>query len=195
MDDKKPVLDRVAYEIFLKKGYKNTNVAEISKEAGISVGAFYKYYDSKEAIFAEIYIRENEAMRAGLVERVDWNLPALLVMEEIFGYIQEKMLSNKILAEWNNPKIHERMRHYYLSEEGIAGNSFHRFLLDYIRRYLEQSGYDAEEIRKIVRVYEMMYFIDCNVKEEEFPDKTETLKVMLTYFIRGISKERKGEGI
>lgn len=190
MDEKKLLLNKAAYEIFLQNGYKATNIVEISKKAGISVGAFYKYYDSKEDLFTEIYIRENEKMRGALLKEIDWNLHPLQVMEELFQYIQEHMLNNKILAEWNNSKINDRLQQYYLSEEGINNNSFHQFLLNYIDRYLKKSGYREDEIAKIIRVYEMMYFIDCNVKEEEFADKTETLRVMLHYFIQGVLKSK-----
>lgn len=190
MDDKKKALEQAAYQIFLQHGYKHTNIAEISKQAGISVGSFYKYYDSKEEIFVELYIRENESVRRKLLENINLDLEPLSVMDQFFQYIEQNMLSNKILAEWNNPKISDRLRKYYLSEEGVRGNSMHQFILNYIRKYLAELGYPEAEIGKIIRVYELTYFIDCNVKEEEFADKTETLKVMLKYFIRGVMKNQ-----
>lgn len=190
MDEKKIALDKAAYEIFLKNGYKNTNIAEISKKAGISVGAFYKYYDSKEDIFVDIYIRENESMRSKLLNKMNWKLQPLEVMTELFQYIEKNMLNNKILAEWNNPKLNDKLRNYYLSEEGIRNNSFHQFILSYIKKYLVELGYQEDEIAKIIRVYEMTYFIDCNVTEEEFAGKNETLKVMLNYFIQGVLQDK-----
>lgn len=35
-------------------GYKKTNIDELCKEAGISKGAFYLFFDSKEAIFCDV---------------------------------------------------------------------------------------------------------------------------------------------
>ena len=35
-------------------GYKKTSVDEICKQAGISKGAFYLFFESKEALFCEV---------------------------------------------------------------------------------------------------------------------------------------------
>ena len=42
--------------LFSKKGYKNTNVAEITKMAGVATGTFYNYYPSKEKLLSLIHI-------------------------------------------------------------------------------------------------------------------------------------------
>ena len=54
--DKKQALKSAAYEIFSKKGYKATGISEIARQAHMAVGSFYNYYESKEAIFLDIYI-------------------------------------------------------------------------------------------------------------------------------------------
>lgn len=186
MDEKKKLILRAAHDIFAENGYKQTNIARISKRAGISVGSFYKYYESKEEVFVQVYIQENERMRKLVIEEVDWQASPLQVMEELFDQIINHQLSNRILSEWNNPKVGDRLRSYYLSKEGTSGNSFHRFIIDYIFKYLSDAGYGDEEIRQILRVYELVYFIDCGVSEEDFAEKEKTIKVLLTYFIKGV---------
>ncbi len=57
--DKKQSLKTAAYEVFSKKGYKATGISEIARQAGVAVGSFYNYYESKEAIFLDIYIDES----------------------------------------------------------------------------------------------------------------------------------------
>lgn len=47
-------LDRIlsaAMEEFLAKGFKSASLRNIVKTAGVTTGAFYGYYDSKEALF------------------------------------------------------------------------------------------------------------------------------------------------
>lgn len=44
------VLVAAAEEVFWKKGYVDARVADIVDEAGVSHGAFYTYFDSKEAV-------------------------------------------------------------------------------------------------------------------------------------------------
>ena len=45
--DKKQALKVAAHDIFSKTGYKATGISEIAKQAGVAVGSFYNYYDSK----------------------------------------------------------------------------------------------------------------------------------------------------
>ena len=50
-------LDRIhaaARDEFLAKGYQATSLRNIVKTAGVTTGAFYGYYDSKEALFAAL---------------------------------------------------------------------------------------------------------------------------------------------
>lgn len=46
MPDKKEELFRADRELFYSKGFKDVNVSEITKIAGVAVGTFYNYYSS-----------------------------------------------------------------------------------------------------------------------------------------------------
>ncbi len=52
-DSKKRILD-VAMNLFLQKTYKEVSIQEISDKAGMTKGAFYYHYKSKEQLFLEI---------------------------------------------------------------------------------------------------------------------------------------------
>ena len=52
----KNVILQVAHDIFLKKGYKKTNISEIATKAKIAAGTFYNYFDSKESLFLDILL-------------------------------------------------------------------------------------------------------------------------------------------
>ena len=62
-EDKKVLLKKSAYDVFSKKGYKATGISEIAKRARMAVGSFYNYYDSKEEIFVDVYVDENNRVR------------------------------------------------------------------------------------------------------------------------------------
>lgn len=51
---------KAAEKEFLEKGYFNASLRNISKEAGVTTGALYRYYDSKEALFAALVEEEAE---------------------------------------------------------------------------------------------------------------------------------------
>lgn len=51
-----------ARRVFERLGYLETRVADIVKEAKVAQGTFYTYFDSKEAVFAELAQLNTEAM-------------------------------------------------------------------------------------------------------------------------------------
>ncbi|MEO1083002.1 MAG: helix-turn-helix domain-containing protein, partial [Acidobacteriota bacterium] len=40
-----------ASRAFRRSGFENVSVAEVMKEAGLTVGGFYRHFDSKEELF------------------------------------------------------------------------------------------------------------------------------------------------
>ena len=52
-------------------GYKKTSVDEICKQAGISKGAFYFFYESKEALFCEVLCLVQEEICAGALNLME----------------------------------------------------------------------------------------------------------------------------
>ncbi len=55
-------------ELFLAHGLKKTSVDEITQAAGISKGAFYLFYESKEELFLEIMEQMETDLREGILQ-------------------------------------------------------------------------------------------------------------------------------
>src|SRR5690349_634019 len=55
-------------ELFATQGIKKANVEDLTKAANISKGAFYQFYDSKEALFFEILSQFEDEYHAGLLD-------------------------------------------------------------------------------------------------------------------------------
>ena len=127
--DKKQALKSAAYEVFSKKGYKATGISEIARQAHVAVGSFYNYYESKEAIFLDIYIDENNRVRQTMIEELDWEIDMIDLISQLFAQSRALVSSNKILAEWYNPAIADELHSYYSSEEGKVTNPFHPLLI------------------------------------------------------------------
>ena len=47
-------IQQAALEEFLEKGFRGASLRYIVKQAGVTTGAFYGYFSSKEALFASI---------------------------------------------------------------------------------------------------------------------------------------------
>jgi AcrR family transcriptional regulator len=53
-------------ELFIRYGIRRTNIEDLTRSAGISKGAFYSFYDSKEMLFMDILEAYEAEMRAQL---------------------------------------------------------------------------------------------------------------------------------
>ena len=51
MKDSKEHILAIAFKLFFQKGYKEVTMSELVKESGLSKGAFYHYFSSKEELY------------------------------------------------------------------------------------------------------------------------------------------------
>ena len=186
--DKKQVLKQAAYDVFSKKGYKATAISEVAKQAGMAVGSFYNYYASKEEIFLDVYIDENNRIRQVIMNDIDWEGDVVELIGQLFGQSRSLVSSNKILVEWYNPAISNELHSYYSSEEGKASNPFHQFLIETFTNRMMKEGYSQEKIQEVLEVYHLFYYIDMNITEKDVPNVNQTIETLATYFVKGLFK-------
>ena len=190
MTDKKVELRQAARDVFAQKGYKNTNISDITKRAGMAVGSFYKHYPSKEAIFLDVYIEENETVRGQVIQQVDWQAEPEALIEQFFQVNFSLILHNKILTEWNNPAISGVLHQHFSSEEMKESYHFHQFLVQTFSERLQEEGIAPDLIGKIMQVYQLLYYVDCHTTEADFAGYSEAVQTLVQYFIKGIFADK-----
>lgn len=124
MVDKKAEIFQCAKELFSEKGFKDTNVSDITKLAGMAVGTFYSYYPSKEKLFLDIYMKENVKLKRYIMETVDPNVKPLELMKEAIRLNIEGMNANPILREWFNRDVFSKIERLFHEENGLDEVSF-----------------------------------------------------------------------
>jgi len=137
---------RTAFDLMEKKGYDNITIEEISKKAGVSVGAFYHYFKSKNDILYEIfhraddYFRENEAqikMVPGASGRI----------AEFFKYYARYSILTGL----------EFTKHLYNTEIKFFTVK-DRYMLDLLRNIIEE-GRQSGEIDRVMSTDELCDFL------------------------------------
>ena len=187
-EDKKAALKSAALDIFGQKGYKATGISEIARQAKVAVGSFYNYYDSKEAIFLDVYIEENKRTRQKMMEEIDWQGEAVDLVTQLFAWSRRLISPNKILSEWYNPSISGYLRTYYASENGKKEDTFHQFLIQHFTERMLAEGFSQEKIQEILQVYQLFYYMDMRITENDFPAIGQTIETLATNFVKGIFK-------
>ena len=188
--DKKDRLLAAAHTMFAKNGYKKTSISDITTEADVAVGSFYNYFDTKEDIFVAVYIKENQQARQSIIDAIDWNGEVDRLIEQLFACTMNIVRSNNILGEWTNPAIGPLLQHYYASNAGKNDYVFHRFIITTFRERLAAMGYSAAERAQIIRVYELLYAIDCQPAINARPDYETTMQSLIRYFLKGVSIDK-----
>ncbi|QQO07382.1 TetR/AcrR family transcriptional regulator [Breznakiella homolactica] len=77
----------VAISLIKRNGFEQTGVSDICREAGVSTGAFYHYFKSKQDILFELYIRADRFFERNVDAWVRSRDPAVQVMEYMALYI------------------------------------------------------------------------------------------------------------
>ena len=80
----------VARQEFADNGFENTSIQQIAKKSGISVGAVYKYFENKEALFTAVVQEGLSSLEQFLLElsssEDDILLKAEKIIRELLAY-------------------------------------------------------------------------------------------------------------
>ena len=130
-----------ATQLFSKTGYDATGVAEICQAAGVSKGAFYHHFPTKQAVFMELLTNYLDGIESGfnLMRQEIRNVPqVILQMAEIVGSLfQTADIHLPIFLEFwtqanHDPQVwqasiapYRRYQSYFaeMIQEGIAEGS------------------------------------------------------------------------
>lgn len=163
---RKQELLKIAYSMFVEKGYDNTSIDEIITRAGIAKGTYYYYFPSKVATLEAVIdmMIDEEVGRAQTAVASSMPVPEK-VAAVIYAFRPgqgEESIANAVEAE-ENIILHEKLNKRIISEavpllsevvrEGVAGGIF-----------------DCEQIEERVRMVLILSaraFDDSNVTEND----------------------------
>ncbi len=124
MEDKKEALFGCARELFALKGFRDTAVADITSQAGFSVGTFYNYYPSKDKLFIEILKQETAALMKRIMGSVDLSDDPAKLIKRLLLLNAEGMAENPILAQWYSPDVYSKLEKLFRKEDGLGSMDF-----------------------------------------------------------------------
>ena len=180
MSEKKDIIYNCGKEIFEKKGFKDTNVAEIMKQAGMATGTFYSYYNSKDKLFMEIYNDENAKLKRRILASLNMEAEPILVMKEMMMKNLQGMQENPILREWYNRDVFQKLEKGFREEGGAERVDFlYDSFVEVVRKWQNEGKMRSDiSAEMIMAIFAALVNVDTHKEEiglEYFPQVIEYL--------------------
>jgi AcrR family transcriptional regulator len=175
VEDKKTLIYDCAKALFSDKGFKDTNISEITQKAGMAVGTFYKYYPSKEKLFMDIFLDENAKLKKHCLQSLDLTKSPLEVAGQMMAMNTEGLNANPILREWNNKYVFSKIEQLYREENGLAAVDFlYDSFLEIVKEWQAQGKMRKDiDSKMIMVIFAAIINIDTHKEEiglEYFPE-------------------------
>ncbi|PWB68273.1 hypothetical protein C3F09_11955 [candidate division GN15 bacterium] len=136
---------QAAHQLFASKGYRESSTDDIARKAGLTKGAFYFHFKSKEEILLALMRRQAEGFRQILTEKVDHmsgpgDLLRVMLKECPFESSRE---FRSMVDIWSQAMRVARIRKYFtqIHEEST------RFLVDHMAA---RTGWNRDELYQSV---------------------------------------------
>ncbi|WP_255198677.1 TetR/AcrR family transcriptional regulator [Halorarius litoreus] len=106
-DDERDAIRRQLVEtgrrLFVRYGPEKTNVADITDEVGIAKGTFYRFFDSKSALYFEIFTQERDEflaeVEAALRDIDDPETAIVCLFDHYLTWIEESPLLQRLVVD------------------------------------------------------------------------------------------------
>lgn len=184
VEDKKILIYDIAKEVFSDKGFKETNISEITKKAGVAVGTFYTYYPSKEKLFMDIFLEENEKLKIRCLKSLDLSQSPLEIIRHMLALNIEGMKANPILKEWYNKSVFEKIEQTYREGNGIQTVNFlYDSFLNLVNQWQTQGKMRKDiDSKTIMMIFAAIINVDTHKEEiglEYFPELLEYMTELI----------------
>ena len=127
----------VTGRLFKEKGYDNTTVDEITKEAGIGKGTFFNYFPTKEALLQD-FVKQKEELVFDLVkDQLTRNISTKEKIKKILVLVAK---SNEKDRELTKLFVFEHLKHYGHEERRSTS-------LNHLIQVMFEKGEKTEEFK------------------------------------------------
>lgn len=191
MKDTKSILFNCGKELFSRNGFKDTNVSDITKTSGIGTGTFYNYYSSKEELFMEIYLEENEKLKKKIMKSVNMDQDPGSVVKELMLLNLKGMKSNPILKEWYNKEVSLKIENYFREQKGLNRLDFmYQDFFEIIKKWQEEGKIRNDiDSTMIMAIFTSIITIEIHKEEIGLQYFPEILDYLTDFTMKGLAAD------
>ncbi|EMI11468.1 TetR/AcrR family transcriptional regulator [Anoxybacillus gonensis] len=151
---------------FRQYGIQKTSVAALTEAAGISQGAFYSFFPSKEALFYEVFRQEEQKLKQLLLAK--WMTEPLtqerfaeMLMQAVWAIEQEPIL--RLMIDWKAYEwLVRKLPPEYAQEHTVEDEDA---LVPFIEHWQREGVMINEDARTIVAIIRS-FFMQLLFREE-----------------------------
>lgn len=114
MADSREHILQTAQNLFLQKGFKEVTMKELVETAGLSKGAFYHYFTSKEQVFEEVIFAYAEVLKVP-----DYDKFSTTSLQDFYKNLLQFFYMHSRLSKTTVDDSAFSQNHYYLIFDGI----------------------------------------------------------------------------
>ena len=147
--EKKEKIIEAGFKLICKKGYYNSNTAEIAKEANVSTGIIYQYFRDKHDILIEGIKRYAEDIFYPML-----NIPKSKFNKENIEEILREMIKNFTNKHKLSKTAHEEITAMTHSDKSIADFFYEHemYMTKTVANLLVENGFNPENILEKVHI-------------------------------------------
>ena len=141
--EKKEKIIKSGFELICKKGFYNTNTAEIAKYAGVSTGIIYQYFKDKHDILIEALKKYADTIFYPIL-----NIPTENINKENFSIFIKQMINDYIQNHKLSQSAHEEITAMTHLDQDVAYYIHKREMeiTQNLYSLLAQNGFDTENL-------------------------------------------------
>ncbi len=189
MKDTKTDLFNCGKELFSRKGFKDTNVSDITKSVGIGTGTFYNYYSSKEELFMAIFMEENEKLKKKILKSIELEKDLRCLVKELMLLNLKGMKSNPILKEWYNKDVFDKIEQHFRKDKGMERLDFMYNDFSEIIKKWQADGKMRDDIDSgmIMAIFTAIVTVETHKEEIGFQYFPQVLDYLTEFTMKGLA--------
>lgn len=176
----------VSAKLFLEKGFDKTSMMDIATAAGISKGAIYHHFKSKDEIIKSVMEKQEESVKATIENFMDE--AKVLSGKEQLKLILEKNIENQEAHYLDNAmSVHMKSAEFVLSYMQSCVNKDSAFVSEIIKRGIKDGSIVTDFPDECAEVFMLLLNVWCDPAVFDCDDKKLSSRLgFLQYMMKSI---------
>lgn len=174
-------------EFFGQYGIKKTSVEDLTKSVGISKGAFYSFYQSKEELFFVILEQYESEFRNSLLEEAFQ--PGISPKESLKRFLKKALVmmeENPVFDKFRKEELNQMIRK--LPDEKLKKHFGEEddFFLDFVEKQKQRGILKEYNSKAISGVFKAIFVVNMNkdgFEEESYDEMIDLFIDMISTYI------------